>query len=472
MRCLVCQKEIVSTRGLSRHIKKHNKTPEEYTLKFFYDGVAPPCKCGCGGKTKYVEKEYRFNDYIHNHHRPTLGKKMSNDTKEKISKKQKDFQSSLSKEQRRERMEMIREAGRKSNLEKFGVENVFYLQKHTWEDILIKCYDKGYIPLFSYEDYDSGHRKYKFKCIKHDFTFETKLEYIFRENDKRQCFLCKTEYSFSEKELAIFVESVCSGVVENTRSIISPKELDIYIPDKNFAIEFNGLYWHSEMHKSKEYHYEKFKLCEEKGIKLIQFFEDEWRDKKEICKSIIKQNLGKTEKKYSARSLIVDDENKQLGLGEFLDNNHLQGKCRSTKNFSLRHSETNEILFCITLRKPFTKNKEGVIEIARVCSKIGCVVRGGFSKLMKRAVIWAKENGYRKILTYSDCRYSLGDSYKKYGFEYVGHSNVGYDYTDGFYRYGRFRFRAQPGKPEKQVAEENKVVKIFNAGNYRWELAV
>ena len=42
------------------------------------------------------------------------------------------------------------------------------------------------------------------------------------------------------------------------------KELDIYLPNLNIAIEYNGLYWHGEKNKDKNYHLEKYNLCQEK----------------------------------------------------------------------------------------------------------------------------------------------------------------------------------------------------------------
>jgi len=36
-------------------------------------------------------------------------------------------------------------------------------------------------------------------------------------------------------------------------------------------------------------------------------------------------------------------------------------------------------------------------------------------------------------------------------------------------RYDRFRFRAQSGKSEKEVAQENKVYRIYGCGNYLYE---
>ena len=126
----------------------------------------------------------------------------------------------------------------------------------------------------------------------------------------------------------------------------------------------------------------------------------------------------------------------------------------------------------ITLRRPFTKKDKSCIEIARVSSKINCIVRGGFSKLMKSVILWAKEQNYDKIITYSDCRYSTGNTYKQFGFIYKNHTGINYYYTDLFNRFNRFKFRAKDNKSEKQIALENNVHKIYGAGNYLWEYII
>ena len=68
----------------------------------------------------------------------------------------------------------------------------------------------------------------------------------------------------------------------------------------------------------------KSQLCEEKGIKLIHIFEDEWLFKKDIVKSRIKNMLQKTDKKIYGRSCEIkeiDNKNKD----KFLYENHIQG---------------------------------------------------------------------------------------------------------------------------------------------------
>jgi hypothetical protein len=49
---------------------------------------------------------------------------------------------------------------------------------------------------------------------------------------------------------------------------------------------------------------------------------------------------------------------------------------------------------------------------------------------------------------------------------------LGYYCTDGVSRFNRFRFRAKNNKSEKQIAEENKVYKIYDCGNKIFTLKV
>ena len=76
------------------------------------------------------------------------------------------------------------------------------------------------------------------------------------------------------------------------------------MPDYKFGIEFDGLYWHSNIYKDNDYHLNKTELCEKENIQLLHIFEDEWVNKKEIVKSIIKSKLNIFENKIFARKCL------------------------------------------------------------------------------------------------------------------------------------------------------------------------
>jgi hypothetical protein len=105
------------------------------------------------------------------------------------------------------------------------------------------------------------------------------------------CPRCFKEKSGVEKELLEYIKSLLPWVevVENDRTIIPPKEIDVYIPSLKIGFEMNGLIWHSEkFNEERDYHKNKTDSCENLGVKLIQIFDDEWILKNDICKSRIK----------------------------------------------------------------------------------------------------------------------------------------------------------------------------------------
>lgn len=73
-------------------------------------------------------------------------------------------------------------------------------------------------------------------------------------------------------------------VVQNDRKVIAPKELDLWIPSKKTAIEFNGNYWHDknlwlkdvENNTAVSPEAQKSELCKNSGIKLFHIWEDDW----------------------------------------------------------------------------------------------------------------------------------------------------------------------------------------------------
>jgi hypothetical protein len=105
---------------------------------------------------------------------------------------------------------------------------------------------------------------------------------------KYGCPKCSRIISRKEEELYEFVCATAGkeNVIQHTRDVISPLELDIYIPSSSIAVEFDGLRWHSEeFEPSPSYHLNKTKMCEEKGVRLLHVFEDEWDFKKDVIKT-------------------------------------------------------------------------------------------------------------------------------------------------------------------------------------------
>ena len=124
----------------------------------------------------------------------------------------------------------------------------------------------------------------------------------------------------------------------------------------DYAFEYCGIYYHSEIFKGKNYHYEKMKKCLEKNIKLITIFEDEWIHNPEKVKNRIRAVLGfNLEKKY-ARNLKIDFVDMQEA-SFFYEKYHLQGKPHSFL-ISFGLYENQELLGLVTLGRHHRINSD------------------------------------------------------------------------------------------------------------------
>ena len=231
--------------------------------------------------------------------------------------------------------------------------------------------------------------------------------------------------SYAETEINKYIQLlVYNNIILNTRKIISPLEIDIYIPDYNLAIEFNGSYWHSyglnnlspnqsDKFFQKNRHLdktEKFESISENN-QLFHIFENEWTDdtKRDIWKSIIKDKLKLNQRIFAKNTIIKEVSSAEAN--KFIFENHIQG----IRNASIRIGlyVNNELLSIMTFGKPLNKSSEEY-ELIRFCNKKFTSVVGGASKLLK---YFEKTYKPKSLLSYANRRWSKGNLYHKLGFE-------------------------------------------------------
>lgn len=217
------------------------------------------------------------------------------------------------------------------------------------------------------------------------------------------------------------------------RTICEGKELDFYIPSYNLAIEYNGLFWHSEARgKDKNYHYNKMLQCNKNNIHLIHIFEDEWIKNPNTCKSIIQQNLHLGNRIAARKCKIKEIPNNDMR--EFLNKNHLQGWVNGTHAYVLTYQD--EIVAAMTFGKP-RYNKQADWELLRLTFKNNTVIMGGAQKLWKFAI---NELQATSIISYCDRRWFTGAVYNKLGFTLKTPGAPTYWYTDYVSRWHRSKF--------------------------------
>lgn len=379
----------------------------------------------------------------------------------------------------------IKEKIKQTNLKRYGVSNVFEsieiknISKNTLfrkhgaeypsqcksikEKILISSKKTNYtnvisrlsregsdiIPLISESEYRSVSRenKYKFKCKSCNTIFEASIN----GGKSPTCNICSPSLngiSLLETDIYNYITSIYDGkVIRNYRKLLDGKEIDIYIPEKNIAIEFNGIYWHSEIggNKNKKYHLNKTKQCESKGVRLLHIFEDEWIRKNEIVTSKIKHILKLSNSKsiFARNCYISSIEN--VICNEFIDKTHIQGKITSSIKLGLFDKESNNLVSVMTfgkLRKSLgQKSRDDVWELIRYSTDLNVNVVGGMSKLLSHFI---KNYNPISIITYADRRYTFkhNNIYKQLDFKFVKETMPSYWYIKYGYidRYHRYKF--------------------------------
>jgi hypothetical protein len=254
------------------------------------------------------------------------------------------------------------------------------------------------------------------------------------------------------------------------RSVIAPKELDLVVPKKRFAIEFNGLYWHSELSSrdiDKRSHLEKTLMCREAGWRLFHIFSDEWRDKQDIVKSMILHRLGSSRATVGARNCSVVELTPEQ-RSSFFDRSHISGDSKSHRAWGLQLG--GETLCALSVREPRQKKWKSLLEIARFATLPHHHVSGGLQRLLEHAKKHAQGIGKVGLLSYADLRFGEGMGYRSAGFELIGDTGLDYWYTDGQVRIDRFSMRAQDGLSERQVASLLKMGRVWGCGSNIWVL--
>lgn len=291
-----------------------------------------------------------------------------------------------------------------------------------------------------------------------------------------RCHSCyPSNVSEQEKKLVEFIKEIYQGEIEeNNRTIISPYEIDVLL--KGLAIEYNGIYWHSEEggNKDRNYHIDKYNRIRKAGLTPIFIFEDEWIYKQDIVKSIIKNKLGIIDKKIYARKCIIKKVNNKE-VKDFYEKNHIQGHISSSINLVLLYGD--DIVSALSFSKPrFAKKYD--YEITRFANLIDTSVVGGFSKLFKYFV---NNFDFDKIITYSDKRFFTGDIYVNNDFLQLEdtHPNYFYFHKNDLTKNSRVKFQKHRLKnllenfdnnlTEHENMYNNKYLRIWDCGNHKFE---
>jgi hypothetical protein len=313
------------------------------------------------------------------------------------------------------------------------------LRKRMYDSFLLFEYTS---PLFTFEQYtgrivsdletDIIYKRYDWVCKQCNDPFQ---DYVSTQHKPLcpKCFPILSGKSKGELEVLDFVKQYIPDTNEKNfyekninNKTVKKYQLDICIENKNFGIEYNGLYHHSEGSggKTMNYHIDKTKYIKNHNIEIISIYDIEWKYKQEIIKSMILYKLGMITNKINGRDCqikLVDKQQSQT----FLINNHIQGNDKSSIRLGLYHRD--ELVSIMTFSKPrFNKNYDW--ELTRFCNKINSSVIGAFTKLLKNF----RKNKSGSIISYADLRFGTGKVYETNGFRLISVGHPQYHYTKDY----------------------------------------
>jgi very-short-patch-repair endonuclease len=333
---------------------------------------------------------------------------------------------------------------------------------------------------YSYEkvNYVNNHSPVVITCPVHGDFYQKPVNHIHLNNG---CPQCSKSVSSAEQEISSWLQGLGFNVVARDRKMIYPKEIDIFLPDQKIAIEYNGLYHHSSAHKQRDFkmmHLEKLRLCESQGIRLLQFWDCEWINKKDICKEIILFSLGKIGRRIFARKCKVHQINSRVA-NSFLEINHIQGHCSA--NYRIGLFLEKELVGVQCYAAP---NKGGVSGenwlLVRTAFLLNTQVVGGISKMFQ---YFLSDIQPHKVVDYTDRRLFIASGHHRMGFLLDGITPPCSYLTDGYKIYSRRYYRYRGDKhfkyrmpwdnslSDSENLERNKWYWIYDCGKIRsvWE---
>jgi hypothetical protein len=475
-RCLICNDEtLYNPVSLTWHLKKcHNLNKIEYVKQYILQNNIPTCKCGCGTPISikpykpYIVTEFATGHNSKGVNNPRYGVNVATTTRRKMQLKA------------QSRMEEYKLLGKTAPMH---TPDAIATRAKLQSDAFVNRAELEYNVTILERNKIQTTVEWTVQCNNCYTTFTQYHSSYFT------CWTCNVRHrSLKEQEMLDIFTSLGVQFVSNDRKILNNnKELDFYFPDHQLAIEFDGLYWHSELQgKDRTYHLQKTLECEVKGIRLLHIFEDEWEHHREIIIGKIKNLLKKDD-----RSLVYarNTELRELSSNEsrnFLDTHHLQGADSAKYRLGLFYN--NNLISVMTFSKPNASKgnirsvTSNTYELSRYCTHENYRCVGGASKLLKYFI---KNYQPSRIISYADRRYSTINQnvYETLGFTLLHASSPNYWYFSGktgLKRFHRFNFTKKKtvqlgGSPDK-TEWENMIDlgynRIWDCGHLKYELIV
>ena len=312
-----------------------------------------------------------------------------------------------------------------------------------------------------------------------------------RLHDMGLTHLVDTYVSTMEQDVISFIrqERPDLEILHNDRTVLKPREIDIYLPELKFGIECNPTCSHNSSRSSwipgfygvpSTYHRDKSIQASKQGVFLLHLFGYEWNHKQPIMKSMIKNLLGCTPYRLYARQCVFREVSYTETIS-FLNENHRQGFGPYKYSYGLYYKD--ELVSIMTFSPPrhtISSPNDDSWELVRFCSKLDHSIAGGASKLFHYFVDTHSE--VNAIKSFADVARSRGNIYEQLGFRLDHVSSPGYMWVNSSTDEAVNRIKAQKQNirnllkdadidmrlSEAQIMENHGFVKVYDSGVAVW----
>lgn len=337
------------------------------------------------------------------------------------------------------------ERGKNTNIERYGASTPLVLSEHKGKGNIerAKIYGSAEDCVTKIKECLSLHPNYTIRMIADAIGVSEPLVRLY---NRKYGIGIRTHVSTMEQVIAEFLDSLGVPYVRNTRSVIAPYELDFYMPEHGVAIEVNDFATHNidlnpfgGKPKPKRYHWDKTRMCDERGIRLIHAWQHclpTWEGDSgrmgswPVLQNVIIHALGMTPHRHYARQMRVV-EFPAIQTKKFFDENNINGYRNANVTYALvpKNIECptpDDIVMAYAVGRAYFGKGKYDAEIARGACLLGHNVAGGASKLWRYII---DNTDYQSIVYYTDRNFYQSNSL---GFlenvEYVTHQDSFWNY--------------------------------------------
>ena len=248
-------------------------------------------------------------------------------------------------------------------------------------------------------------------------------------------------------------------------------EIDCYIPELKIGIEYNGIYYHAingGNKKKRTYHINKSTFANDAlGIDLIQIWEDQWKNQREIIEDIIAARLGiiRGEKIYARKCEIRDIST--ADYRDFCNKYHVQGYRSASVKLGLYYNSELVQIASFNRARTYGNNATDKYEWEwiRGCISSNNKVIGGTSKLLKHFIDTYKPNN---ILCFSDWNLFSGKGYEEAGFIFEGYTGPDKFYVTNSSKMVRINRNPYAYQQYKSMVNKGELFECYGCGSKKF----